>query len=389
MNISIDLSYMSRHKNNEELCGDIVEIISTDAFKLMVLADGMGSGVRANILATMTSKILTTMIKEGLSIDEAIETVAKTLPVSSVNGVAYSTFSLIQIFYTGEVYIAEYDNPLCVCLREHKLYDLPFRERSIYGKLVRECRIHAQIGDAFLFMSDGAIYCSGDDVMNLKWDRDAVAEYAQKSEPRTRSAKRLAMMVNDVCNDLYLGVPKDDTTIAVAKFHEERVVSILTGPPKDISLDAQIVRDFMEPDGIKIVSGGTSSELVARELGRKVETDFSSMGDIPPMSVIEGIDCVTEGVITLQHVLEMLNTYANEELDMEYFLNLEKHNGASEITNLLIDDCTKVCFFVGTAEKIQDSKQSVSFDLSVRKNIVEKMSDLLKQLDKDVQIKYY
>ena len=390
MNISIDLAYKSLFKHGEELCGDMVQMVSSEDFKLLILTDGMGSGVRANIFATMTSKILATLIGKGLPIDEAVETLARTLPRSSVNGVAYCTFSVLQVFYSGEAYIVEYDNPQCVCVRNHALLPLPFTELSVCGKVIRECRFRVQVGDAFLFMSDGAIYCSGDDIMNMAWDRNAVAQYTLRVENQTKSASRLACMVDDVCNDLYLGIPRDDTTIAVARIHEEKRVNILTGPPMNREKDEEIVNDFMQSEGVKIVSGGTTSELAARVLKQEIHTDFSTLdGDIPPMSKIAGIDCVTEGVVTLRHVIRLLEIYASGEFDSQFFEELDRNNGASRIATFLIDDCTKVCFFVGTAENMDAENLHLYFDLTEREGLVKRIIDILKKLDKDVNIYYY
>ena len=134
--------------------------------RILILADGMGSGIRANILATLTSKIIATMMYNDMSIDEVVSTIAKTLPLSSVNGVAYSTFSIIQVYHTGEIYVAEYDNPECILIRQGKLKALPFSYRKIEGKKIRECRFQAVPGDALAIMSDGCLYCGTGDIMN-------------------------------------------------------------------------------------------------------------------------------------------------------------------------------------------------------------------------------
>lgn len=124
--IAIDMAYKSLNHYGEELCGDKVEIVDKEDSRILILADGMGSGIRANILATLTSKIIATMMYNDMSIDEVVATIAKTLPLSSVNGVAYSTFSIIQVYYTGEIYVVEYDNPECILVRQGKVKALPF-----------------------------------------------------------------------------------------------------------------------------------------------------------------------------------------------------------------------------------------------------------------------
>ena len=118
MGVKVDISYKSLNKHNEELCGDKVEVLKTADSDILILADGMGSGVKANILATLTSKILGTMLINGASIDACVETIVKTLPVCKIRQVAYSTFSILQIFHDGEAYLVEFDNPSCICLRD-------------------------------------------------------------------------------------------------------------------------------------------------------------------------------------------------------------------------------------------------------------------------------
>lgn len=390
MELFLDMAYKSLFKSGEELCGDKVEIVKNHNSKIMILTDGMGSGVRANILATMTSKILGTLFIKELAIDEAVDTIAKTLPISSVNQVAYSTFSILQIFQDGRAYLVEYDNPACICIRNHQRYELPFTEREVYGKKIRECRFRVAIDDAYILMSDGALYCGGDQIINYAWDRTAIANYAQKCESKCKSASRLACMLDDACKDLYLDIPTDDTTIAVARVKEEQLVSILTGPPKNKEDDAKIVADFMKGNGKKVVCGGTTSEILARTLHREITTDMSTMDpDIPPMSIIHDIDLVTEGIVTLHQVIKLLEEYNKDDVDPDIFLELDKNNGASKMASLIIDNCTKVVFYVGTATNEAKSEKSLSFDVTTRNTIVNKFQEQLLAMGKDVEINYY
>ena len=257
--IAIDMAYKSLNHYGEELCGDKVEIVDKEDSRILILADGMGSGIRANILATLTSKIIATMMYNDMSIDEVVATIAKTLPLSSVNGVAYSTFSIIQVYYTGEIYVVEYDNPECILVRQGKVKALPFSYRKIEGKKIRECRFQTLPGDALAIMSDGCLYCGTGDIINYRWDWNALAGCCESSAAKTRTAGQLAEQMNRACADLYSGVCSDDTTIAVARITEEQIVNILTGPPLEKEDDARMVQDFMKQEGIKIVSGGITS----------------------------------------------------------------------------------------------------------------------------------
>lgn len=245
MSVSVDISWKSLNKHHEELCGDKVEVLSTEDSEIVILADGMGSGVKANILATLTSKILGTMFLEGASIDACVDTIAKTLPVCKVREVAYATFSILQIFHNGEAYLVEYDNPLCVFVRDGKIVNYPYKERVIEGKTIREYRFQVQLKDCFVLMSDGVIYAGVGELLNFGWTWENMAEYTLKCTKQTLSASRLAAMLSQACDDLYGQKPGDDTTVAVARVIERRIINIFTGPPTHKEDDERVVHDFM------------------------------------------------------------------------------------------------------------------------------------------------
>lgn len=168
MNV-VEAVYKSLNKKNEELCGDKVEIVRTDDSMIMILSDGLGSGVKANILSTLSSKIIRTMLKEGASIDDAVSTIASTLPVCSVRKLAYSTFSILQIYDDGHAHLTEFDNPTCFCLRRGKLLELPFEEREVAGKIIRESDFTVAQGDYYVLVSDGVIYAGVGETLNFGW----------------------------------------------------------------------------------------------------------------------------------------------------------------------------------------------------------------------------
>ena len=391
MSFSIDVSWKSLNKYQEELCGDKVEILKTEDSDIVILADGMGSGVKANILATLTSKILGTMLREGASIESCVETVAKTLPVCSVRGVAYATFSILQIFHSGEAYLAEFDNPSCVYIREGRIVKYPYEVREIEGKKVREYRFRVEKNDCFVLMSDGVIYAGAGSILNLQgWTWEAMSEYTLKCTKKTLSASRLAVMLCQACDELYEERPGDDTTIAVARVIERRVVSIFTGPPARKEDDVRIMHDFMNGEGKKVVSGGTSANIAARILKKKIVTKADTGNpDVPPMAVIEGIDLVTEGVLTLGKCLKLLRKYVKGEFDTEFFDELDADNGASRLARLLIEECTELNLFVGTAVNEAHKETELNFDLSMRQNLIDQLVRTAEEMDKRVTVKYY
>ncbi|MEF9840852.1 MAG: SpoIIE family protein phosphatase [Lachnospiraceae bacterium] len=390
MNVSVDVAWKSLNKHHEELCGDKVEVLKTEDSDILILADGMGSGVKANILATLTSKILGTMFLNGAPIESCVETIAKTLPVCKVREIAYATFSILQIFHNGEAYLVEFDNPSCVFVRQKKIMDYPYNERIIEGKKIREYRFHVALNDCFVLMSDGVIYAGVGEILNFGWTWESMAEYTLKCTNETLSASRLAVMLSQACDDLYEQKPGDDTTIAVTRVVDRRVINIFTGPPKNKEDDERMLREFLNMEGKKIVSGGTSANIAARILRKEIITtlDYDDP-TVPPMATIDGLDLVTEGVLTLGKALKLLKRYQNDDFNVEFFDELDGNNGASKLAKLIIEECTELNLFVGTAMNIAHTNSNLPFDLSVRMNLVEQLLDIAKKLGKRVSVKYY
>lgn len=391
MSVSIDVAWKSLNKYKEELCGDKVEIVKTKDSDIVVLADGMGSGVKANILSTLTSKILATMLYEGAGIEACVDTIAKTLPICQERKVAYATFSILQIFHNGEAYLVEYDNPDCVFIRDGKIIKYPYETREIEGKKVHEYRFKVQKNDCFVLMSDGVIYAGAGEILDLQgWTWENMAEYTLKCTKETLSASRLAALLSKACDDLYIQKPGDDTTVAVARVIERRVVNIFTGPPKDKEDDEKLMHEFMHMEGIKVVSGGTSANIAARILNKDIITKVDHANpDVPPMATIEGLDLVTEGVLTLGKTLKLLKRYENDEFDVEFFDELDANNGASKLAKLIIEECTELNLFVGTAMNEAHQNSDLTFDLSMRMNLVEQLKSVSEKMGKKVEVKYY
>lgn len=390
MNVTIDVSYKSLNKHNEELCGDKVEILKTKDSNIIILADGMGSGVKANILATLTSKILGTMFLNGAKLEECVQTIVRTLPVCKVRQVAYSTFSILQIFHNGEAYLVEFDNPACVFIRDKKLHNIPYNERIIEGKKIREYRFQVKMNDCFILMSDGVIHAGVGKALNFGWTWDNMAKYSVDATNATLSASRLVSILSKACDDLYMHSPGDDTTIAVARVTDSKVVHLFTGPPLDKQDDEKAVKAFLSGSATRIISGGTSANIVSRITGHPINTslNYTDM-DLPPIASIEGIDLVTEGVLTLTRTLQLLKHYVDGAIDEHFFLELDKDNGGSLIAKKIIESCTELHMFVGRTINEAHQNPNLPFDLSIRMNLVTQIAEAVKKMGKTVFITYF
>ncbi|MEG0664263.1 MAG: SpoIIE family protein phosphatase, partial [Clostridia bacterium] len=220
-----EIGFVSLNKKDEQLCGDRVEIRQSeigDGSITLVLADGLGSGVKANILSTLTSKIIATMMANGMSVEDCVKTMACTLPVCNQRHVAYSTFTIIKTTPDDKVIIIQYDNPDVIFIRNGKHVDYEKTEITIENKKIYTSEIAAKPDDVFIAMSDGAIYAGVGQTLNFGWQRDDIINYLEKRRINTFSAKGVALLLADECNELYNKLPGDDTTIATVKIRPRK-----------------------------------------------------------------------------------------------------------------------------------------------------------------------
>ena len=393
MGVTVDVAYKSLNKFSEVLCGDKVELLHTEDSNIMILADGMGSGVKANILATMTSKILGTMFLNGATLEECVETIVETLPVCQVRQIAYSTFSILQVFHNGDAYLVEFDNPGCIFIRDGSLVPIPHSMRVIRDKKINEYRFRVKKGDALILLSDGTIHAGVGQLLNFGWLWEDVAAYAVKQYRMTISAVRLANALCRACDELYQYRPGDDTTVAVMRIIDSKPVHLMTGPPKDPEDDVCMVTDFLSGDDTtkRIVCGGTSANIVSRTMDKKLTVSLEyNDPDLPPVAYIDGIELVTEGVLTLNRVLKLLKRYVkNESVTEEFFLELDKPNGASMVAKMIIEDCTELKLYVGKAINSAYQNPGLPFDLGIRQNLVEQLKHAVEEMGKTVTVAYY
>ena len=385
MSVHIDVAWKSLNKKGEELCGDKVVTVRTADSTIAVLADGLGSGVKANILATLTSTICATMVREGASVADVVSTIVNTLPVCSVRKVAYATFSILEIKDSGEGYLAEFDNPFCIYIRDGQRMDFKCEYNEYSGKGVYETRFQALPGDVITIVSDGVIYAGVGESLNFGWTWEHVVKWLLNATALDMSAPRLAAALSDTVNDLYMKKPGDDSTVLVAEVTPHRVVNMLAGPPKEKADDERMVRDYMRSQGKKVICGGTSANIVARVLNRKIRTSLTySDPSIPPIGFIEGVDLVTEGVLTLTRTLDILQEYCEKDADSYYFHRIDEENGAAMLARLLLEDCTHLKLFIGTAINPAHQNPNLPADLSIKLKLIDRLAELMVRLGKRV-----
>lgn len=390
MSYFVDVHYESINKYGEELCGDKVEIVRTPDSVIVVLADGLGSGVKANILATLTSKIIGTMLKEGATVEQSVETIAHTLPICNVRKLAYSTFTILQIFRNGEAYLVEFDNPSVIFIRNDKVLEIPFEFRNINGKDVRESHLSIGIGDTITIISDGVVHAGVGVSLNLGWRWNNVAEYMQRIALKGGNARDMSKELMEACKCLYMDRPGDDATVVVVKISPHIEVDLMSGPPVSPTDDRNMVEQFMASSGKKVVCGGTTAQIVGRELKRPVETSTEYMDpSIPPIAYIEGIDLVTEGVLTLTKTVEILRQLSAEdggEMNKDMLIGKD---GATRLARILIDECTHLRLFIGRAINPAHQNPNLPIDLSIKLKLLEELIVYMKKMGKTVEKHYY
>ncbi|MBA7712167.1 hypothetical protein ES703_121137 [subsurface metagenome] len=246
-------------KHGEELCGDNVDIARHADYVTLALSDGLGSGVKANILSILTTRIVMHLMENELSIGEVVETLGKTLPVCDIRKLAYSTFAIGQFFRDGHARVVEFDTPSLILLRERKSQPVVFEERQIEGKTIRESELQLKNGDWIVFVSDGVVNAGIGGLYPLGWGLNQVVRFLEEHSHPDLSAQDLADKLGQAVWDLYCDKPGDDVSVAVIKARHKLIATVLTGPPTDKSADKTVVNKFVRRAGFLVVCGGTTS----------------------------------------------------------------------------------------------------------------------------------
>ena len=388
-NLCADIGYKSINHEGEQLCGDHVDVVEQgENSTVIVLADGLGSGVKASILSTLTSKIISTMMAEGLSIEECVSTIAAALPICSVRGVAYSTFTIIHLVDNVRAELIQYDNPQVILFRDYQNYDYPKTEKNIGGKTVYQSVIDLKENDIFVAMSDGCPHAGIGIAYNFGWKREDIIDYLEPLTVNDFTAKTLATILVDECNKLYGEKPGDDATACVVRVRRRAPVNLLFGPPSNRDDADRMMSLFFSKEGKHIVCGGTTSSIAAKYLGKKVIPSLKFEDpEIPPIAEIEGVDLVTEGVITVNKVLEYAKDYLKSNESYTHWGY--KRDGASLISRMLFEEATDINFYVGRAVNPAHQNPDLPINFNIKMNLVEELSQCLKEMGKRIKVSYF
>ena len=384
-----DIGWKSINHIGEQLCGDHVEIVEqNEDSTVIVLADGLGSGVKASILSTLTSKIISTMMAAGLPIEECVSTIAATLPVCSVRGVAYSTFTIMHLINNEAAEIIQYDNPQVIVLRDNVNYDYPKTEMNIDGKKIYKSVIRLHENDIFIAMSDGCPHAGIGMAYNFGWKREDIIDFMETMSVAGLTAKNLSTLLVDECDKLYGYKPGDDATACIVKIRKREPMNILFGPPSNRDDCDRMMSLFFSKQGKHIICGGTTSSIAAKYLRKPLQATLNfEKSDVPPIAKLEGVDLVTEGVITMNKVIEYAKDYLGKNELYEQWNY--KRDGASLICQLLFEEATDINFYVGRAINPAHQNPDLPINFSIKMNLVEELSKSLKEMVKRIKVSYF
>ena len=386
MFIDIDCSQMKKY--NQNAYGDyfVSKRYPDEARLIAVLSDGLGSGIKANILSCMTATMLLQFIEnQQISIRKAAEIIMNALPVCKVRHISYSTFSAIDVNDDGHAKIVEEGNPEFIWLRNNEVLKPNFeiiQSKTFKNRKMKIYKIDLKLGDRLIFCSDGVTQAGlGGGRLKLGLKRDGLIVLLQdklKEHPDISSSELSHYLVNQARNIETDRRPKDDISACVLYFRDPRESLIFTGPPYHQSKDAEYARMFDNFKGKKAICGGTTANLISRELNKPITMDTTiSIGKLPSCSYMDGVDLVTEGVLTLTKTLEYLES-GTSDID----------NAAGKLVNFLLDsDC--INFMVGAKLNQAHYDPALPVEIEIRKNIIKKISDVLQnKYFKKVSIQY-
>jgi len=389
-----EVGYFQMNHEGEKICGDVFlfKRIPEENRVLCVLSDGMGHGVRANVLATLTATMALNFSMEHKDANALAGIIMKALPVCSERKISYATYTIVDISIECDaVSILEYDNPQTLILRGNRIYAPQWTHVKYKGDVkdkrvmnLKRCSFVPQIEDRIVFCSDGITQSGLEKGITMGWGRNDLLQFVRETVEMTPtiSAAGLAERVvkRAAANDLH--TPKDDLTCGVVYFRQPRKAILCTGPPFNPEEDnefANILRNF---SGKKIISGATTTEIVARELGKTVTNEERTDPELPSSSKMPGIDLVTEGVLTLSKVTYMLN---NIRLNS----NMQFGKGpADQICKILLDT-DEIYILVGTKINESHHDPSLPVEIEIRKHLIQRLSKVLSEkFMKIVTVKY-
>jgi hypothetical protein len=382
--MKFDIGIAGIAKDREEVTGDTVEVVRGKDATTVIFSDGLGSGIKASILSILTVKIAAGLLRRNIALEQVFATIADTLPTCKVRNLAYATLTILKIDDSGAAHLIEYDNPGLIRIHEGEVIPVERRQREIAGKTIHESFFQVRFGELLLVNSDGVINAGVGGIYRLGLGAAGLLDNLRGRSLLSAEVETLAAKIVDLAECCYLCKPGDDSTAIVIKARAERRAVVLTGPPLDSRLDTAVVGRFLgRYDAQKIICGGASGNLVARVADRKLKASLHYENpSVPPTATMEGVDLVTEGVLTLNKCLEQLEEYQiGQKLAVD-------SDGATLLLNMLLK-ADRIIFLAGTAFNPAHVEIMRSLQLKTRIEAVKRIREILTRLGKEVTLEIY
>ncbi|MCT4639677.1 MAG: SpoIIE family protein phosphatase [Bacteroidales bacterium] len=377
----IEIDCAQKNHDGERICGDVFlsKKIEGEDRIITVLSDGMGHGVKANILATLTATMALNFAKEHKDPATTADTIMNTLPVCSVRKISYSTFTIIDIENNKDITILEYDNPRTTVFRDNKIFDPPWQciilnSEKNAGKEIYTCSFELQQGDRIVFWSDGIAQSGlGTNKYPFGWGLENAQEYVAgllNKDSRLSASDLAKKVVNRaVANDIYKS--KDDTSCASIYYREPRKLLVCTGPPYEKEKDKELISAYKNFNGKRVISGATTAEIIANGVGEDIVDSFEfTDNELPPISHMDSAEMITEGILTLSKAGRILESMNN---------NTVLGKGPADQIVSLFRESDEIHFIIGTRINIAHQDPTLPVELEIRRTVVKRMGKILEE----------
>jgi hypothetical protein len=385
----VEVEASQRNRFGEDICGDAFKTlkIADEGRIIAVLSDGLGHGVKASILSQMTATMALRYTANDADIVRAAEVIMDALPVCQVRKISYATFTVVDVREGGATRVVEMDNPPILLLRDGRAVELEFEEVAsprYNDRVIRVYDLNMRHGDRLVVTSDGITQAGlGSERLRLGWRVKGCREFSEEMLGRDPSISARALSQKILAQALRqepFQRAYDDMTAAVIYLRRPRRTIVLTGPPYAAGRDREFAEMLAEFEGKKVICGGTTANIVGRELGRTIHDDLrGGDGDIPPGALMEGADLVTEGILTLTRTAQLLE---RDELPRE-------KNPAARLYDILVES-DAIEFVVGARINEAHQDPNLPVDLEIRRNIIKRLCKVLdEKYLKETNIQYF
>lgn len=344
--LHLDVATHSTPRHTGEPIGDVVRVTRDKAATVIILADGLGHGITAQVAATLYSARLAELLRRDFSLRDAFLKVAHDIHATRADGGLYAALVLARVRPSGETTILTYDAPAAIFVGAQVASVLAGHTLDGERALIREAHCFLEAGEGLLLMSDGVTQAGLGRGLRDGFTSDGVARFVTdclgEQVPLAELGRRLHLRARELWGEKQ----GDDVTATLLSARIGQPLVLLSGPPANRSNDARAMREFLDAPGKKVICGASSAMMAARFLGKSLKVDQENASAItPPRYYLDGIDLVTEGVVTLNQVLNIVGADPTR---------YEPDNSVSTLTSWL-KEADRIDFLVGRAANLGGS----------------------------------